>query len=94
MNDQDASAQLTEFLVKADGYRGKSPLMQRVETEISAMARTIAAEVVAENPGLTDKIRERTRHVVAAALRDDAYLNGLITQAVAKVITERALQED
>lgn len=56
------------------------------------MAKTIAGEVIAENPELADVIRRKTREAVAQALKDDAYLNSAVTAAVAKVITGRALE--
>jgi flagellar biosynthesis/type III secretory pathway protein FliH len=86
----EAAESLTRFLTQPD-YRGKSPLMQRVEAEIAAMAKTIAQEVVAENPELAEMIRARTREAVGRALRDDPFLNSTVTSAVAKAITQRAL---
>jgi hypothetical protein len=38
----EAAESLTRFLTQADGYNRKSPLVQRVEAEITAMATTIA----------------------------------------------------
>lgn len=85
---------LTKFLVQADGYNRKSPLVQRVETEIMAMTTKIAAEIVAEHPTLAETIRTKTRDAINRALLDDSHLNRLVTEAVSKVITRRALDDD
>jgi hypothetical protein len=93
-HDPDPVEMLTRFLVQPDkygGYNAKSPLASRVETEIKRMTEIIALEVVAENGGLADAIRAKAREVVAQALHDDTYLNSVITSALAKVLTEIAL---
>jgi flagellar biosynthesis/type III secretory pathway protein FliH len=90
----EAAENLTRFLTQADGYNRKSPLVQRVEAEITAMATTIAREVVAENSDLADVIRRKTREALRSALNDDPFLNSTVTSAVAKALTSRALGRD
>lgn len=89
---EDESARLTQFLTTPSRYgNGKSPIQERVEAAISVMASEIANEVVKENPGLKEAIKNRAKEVVFRALRDDSYLNSTITNAIAKVLTEHAL---
>jgi hypothetical protein len=93
--EKEAAEQLTKFLLDRPAYgSGKSPLQEYVETEIKAIAKKIAAEVVAENPSVAETIRGKTSHIIAKALADDSFLNSTVTQAVAKALTTRALGED
>jgi len=90
----EQAEQLSKFLTHSDGYGRKSPLVQRVETGISAMTAEIANEVIAENPELRDVIRRKTREVINRALNDDTYLNSTITKAIAEALTRHALDQD
>lgn len=85
-DEQQAAQELTKYLLNRERYGGKSPLEERVQVEISAMAREIAADIVAENPQLREVIGRRVRDVVAQVLRDDAWLGDTVVQAVAKAL--------
>lgn len=78
-SEKDAARELTEFLTKRDQYRRTSYLEERVQVEISTMAREIAAEVVKANPELKETITSLTRNVVKA-----------VSQALAQLVSERA----
>lgn len=92
--EREQAEQLTRFLLERERYSNTSPLQQYVETEIKAMARKIAAEVVAENPGVADAVRRKASDVITRALAEDSFLNTTVTQAVAKALTDRALGKD
>lgn len=89
MNEQEAARQLTEYLTTKTGYdRQNSPIEAMIKAEISAMARKIAAEVVAENPGLADR-RTMTVAVVTKALTQDEYLTEPVIKAVSEALAVR-----
>lgn len=84
----DAARQLAGFLTeRSTGYgatrNGASYLEQRVQLGIEKMAQEIAREVIDAHPELFDLIRGRVADLVSVALRDDAYLSGVVTTAVA-----------
>ena len=94
MSEKDAARELTEFLTKRDQYRRTSYLEERVQVEISTMAREIAAEVVKANPELKETITSLTRNVIRESLRRDTYLQETVvkavSQALAQLVSERA----
>lgn len=85
------AADLAAFLTtKAGGYgydRGKSPLDQMLERLITDMTRQIAADVIAATPELAAHVRQKVEQTVRMALSEDAWLSGVVTDAVAKAIT-------
>jgi hypothetical protein len=89
----NAAESLTSFLTQPD-YRGKSPLVQRVEAGISALANTIADEVIGENPDLVDVLRSKARDAVRAVLKTDPLLDQIVTAAVAQALVKHALDQD
>ncbi len=80
-----AARNLAEFLMKPDPNRlgNPTPLEVRVRQGITELAGDIAREVIAAHPELHDMLRHRVVSVVAAALRNDAMLNQIVTGAVA-----------
>jgi hypothetical protein len=90
-NETEATRALTAFLTQPDRYRGKSPVVERVEAGIARLTTEIAAEVIAENPELRAVIRSRVADVVTRALNDDAYLNSTVIKAVSEALTRHAL---
>lgn len=90
INQDQAARQLTEYLVtKTSSYDRNSPIEAMVKAEISAMARKIAAEVVAENPQLPEKIRAMTARLIQAALSQDDYLTEPVVKAVSEALAVR-----
>lgn len=93
VQDEREMAQiLTEFLTRKPAYSGSAPIEGFIQTEIQAIARKIAGEVVNKNPELRNVIRSRAEEVVRRALNEDSYLNNMITNTIAKVISDRALE--
>lgn len=84
--EREAAQELTAFLTKRDNYQRTSALETMVQGQISAMAREIAAAVVAENPGLKEAIRDLVQRVISESMRDDAYLQGVIVKAVSQAL--------
>ena len=80
--------QLTQYLMSKGGYSGRedSPIENMVKAQISALARDIAAQVVAENPGLKAKIEAMTRDAVARTLADESWLNTRMVKAVSEAL--------
>lgn len=80
--------QLTEYLLSKGGYnrREDSPIEGMVKAQISALAREIAAQVVAENPGIKVKVETMAREAVARVLSDHAWLNDKMVKAVSEAM--------
>lgn len=80
--------ELTQYLINRGGYSGRddSPIEGMVKAQISALAREIAAQVVAENPGIKVKIETMTREAVARVLVDESWLNTRMIKAVSEAL--------
>lgn len=89
-----AARQLAEFLttVNPRGYTNKTPLQERMETEITRMATEIAQEVIANSPQIREVLRGKVMAVIQRVLRDDTWLNSTVTDAVARAISKLALE--
>lgn len=86
--EAEATRQLTDYLVNKGGYSGRddSPIEAMVKAQISALAREIAAQVVAENPGIKIRIETMTRDAVARTLADESWLNARMVKAVSEAL--------
>lgn len=89
-----AAHKLAEFLttVNPRGYTNKTPLQERMETEITRMATEIAQEVIANSPQIREVLRGKVTAVIQRVLRDDTWLNSTVTDAVARAISKLALE--
>lgn len=94
ISEEQAARALTDFLTTKDRYQGTSPIERVVQRQISKMLYEMAAELVSATPGIGVALRQRVNLAVTRALQDDAWLTSQVTQAVAKVLTERALETE
>jgi hypothetical protein len=88
---------LAQFLLKPGQYpykAGQSPLVQVLESKIKQITSEIADQVIAETPDLRAVIRRKTEAAVKQTLLDDGYLNRIITESIARAITQRALESE
>lgn len=95
ISDQEAARKLTEFLTERSAYGDRvSVIESRVRVGITALTAEIANEIIRENPELRSAIRSRVTAVIEKALRDDAYLNAMVTKAIAEALTRHSLGTD
>jgi hypothetical protein len=90
--EEESARKLTEFLTERPTYGDRiNPIEVRVRLGISKLTSEIADEIIKENPYLKTAIKSRVIKVIEKALHDDAYLNGLVTKAIAEALTRHAL---
>jgi hypothetical protein len=94
MPTEDGAARVVAaYLTVKAGYQEVSPLERMVRIRINRIAEEIANEVVDGLPSLREIVRTQVNAVVAAALRDDAYLSKVVTEAVALGLRKFVTQE-
>ena len=87
------STDLTKYLLERRSYGDRqNPLEEAVKRELVTLTQNLAHEVIAEDPAIGVKIRNRIHELVVKALAADADLNQYVTEAVAKALASRALQ--
>lgn len=84
------AAELTRYLTERDRFGGKSPLEAIVATELQALTKVIAQQVIAEHADLNAHIGRMVRDVVAAAMRENTALQEYVVRAVAEALAVRA----
>lgn len=85
----DPAAIVTAYLTEKSGYGSSSILERQVQEGITTMARSIAADIVANTPQLRERLEQLAREVIRKALADDQTLyRGMVT-AVAEALTVR-----
>jgi hypothetical protein len=87
---QDPAAIVTAYLTEKSGYGGAPSILERqVQEGITTMARSIAADIVANTPQLRERLEKLAQEVIRKALADDHTLyRGMVT-AVAEALTVR-----
>jgi len=76
------------------GYGKESPLQKAVRDHMRTMVKEMAGEVVASTPKVREVMHRLIQQSVEEALRDDAFLNKIVTDAVAKALVTRSTEDD
>lgn len=91
---EQVAAELARFLTTRDRYGGTSPLDTEIAAQITVMTREIAREIIANTPELRGHIQGIVERLVYSALQTDSWLNATIVNAVAKALTDLALERE
>jgi NADH:ubiquinone oxidoreductase subunit E len=93
--EDEAVRHLAEYMLMKDRYgNGLAPVEQAVQRHLRGVVDTIAAEIVAEYPGLRDRLDQMVRTTLEAVLRDEKYLERQVIEACSKALATRRAEVD
>lgn len=97
-SEEELARALARFVTEpVGGYgldRGNSPLQSAARAQIQQMTREIARDVVSASTSIKGVLEGHVKRAVEEALRDDAYLRKIVTDAVAKALVTRGSDDN
>lgn len=99
-SEEELARALARFVTEpVGGYgldldRNNSPLQAAARAQIQQMTREIARDVVGASTSIKDVLEGHVKRAIEEALRDDAYLRKIVTDAVAKALVTRGSDDD
>lgn len=96
VTEDDLAQSLARHLTNQVGYGMDriSPIETAVRKHMQVMADELAAQAVSQSTTIRDVVDRHVKDAIGAALRDDDFLRGMVTKAVAKTLAGRHSYSD